>query len=504
MKKVKKLLALVMAMTMVLGMAISVSAAPSTETATATVKGIDEANATVEAYQLVYYDAEKQDYDVTDGAKLHGYTVGSREADVVAELAKNVGDLGDPVLLTNDGSGEYKASLTAGTYLIIVTGTGSTLYNPMLMSLEVKYPDGTEGGEVNADDWFVESSEVYAKSTGVTVDKIIVDEEGNQIGDNGKYDDVYAGTEVFFELSGTIPSYSEAYENVVYTLTDDLGTGLTIKEEDIEEVKANIENDLVERFGGDISSIANVNVTAQQIVITFNSSFILQQADEKNRDFTVMYSATVTGEASNFDPSTNTVKVTYTRNPGETVESTPVETNHYTFDLEDILYKVDAEDGRKLEGAEFELTAEDGKVFTATSDENGEILFTGLDEGTYTLKETKAPTGYSLPVDIEYTLRITAYYETNNTLDHFNVRVEQNDTFYTTIQYRLVDGGGGHPALSIVGNQGPDSVDIKNTKLASLPSTGGIGTTIFTIGGCAIMIAAAALYFVNRRKSEEN
>ena len=119
MKKVKKLLALVMAMTMVLGMAISVSAAPSTETATATVKGIDEANATVEAYQLVYYDAEKQDYDVTDGAKLHGYTVGSREADVVAELAKNVGDLGDPVLLTNDGSGEYKASLTAGTYLII-------------------------------------------------------------------------------------------------------------------------------------------------------------------------------------------------------------------------------------------------------------------------------------------------------------------------------------------------------------------------------------------------
>ena len=45
---------------------------------------------------------------------------------------------------------------------------------------------------------------------------------------------------------------------------------------------------------------------------------------------------------------------------------------------------------------------------------------------------------------------------------------------------------------------------IPNTKLASLPSTGGIGTTIFTIGGCAIMIAAAALYFVNRRKSEEN
>ena len=48
------------------------------------------------------------------------------------------------------------------------------------------------------------------------------------------------------------------------------------------------------------------------------------------------------------------------------------------------------------------------------------------------------------------------------------------------------------------------TTSLTNTKLSSLPSTGGIGTTIFTIGGCVIMIAAAALYFVNRRKSEEN
>ena len=44
-------------------------------------------------------------------------------------------------------------------------------------------------------------------------------------------------------------------------------------------------------------------------------------------------------------------------------------------------------------------------------------------------------------------------------------------------------------------------VGIQNTKISSLPSTGGIGTTIFTIGGCAIMILAAGLYFASRRKS---
>ena len=42
-----------------------------------------------------------------------------------------------------------------------------------------------------------------------------------------------------------------------------------------------------------------------------------------------------------------------------------------------------------------------------------------------------------------------------------------------------------------------------NTKLASLPSTGGIGTTIFTIGGCLIMVIAAGLFFASRRKASK-
>ena len=61
------------------------------------------------------------------------------------------------------------------------------------------------------------------------------------------------------------------------------------------------------------------------------------------------------------------------------------------------------------------------------------------------------------------------------------------------------------------GDKIPDNLDAEltgeaemaDTKLASLPGTGGIGTTIFTIGGCAIMIAAAGLFFATRKKAEK-
>ena len=46
------------------------------------------------------------------------------------------------------------------------------------------------------------------------------------------------------------------------------------------------------------------------------------------------------------------------------------------------------------------------------------------------------------------------------------------------------------------------TIQVKDSKLSALPSTGGIGTTIFTIAGCVIMIAAAGLFFASRKKSD--
>ncbi|MBZ2090012.1 Cna B-type domain-containing protein [Streptococcus parasanguinis] len=82
--------------------------------------------------------------------------------------------------------------------------------------------------------------------------------------------------------------------------------------------------------------------------------------------------------------------------------------------------KVDKEDSKKvLEGAEFTLTDANGAVVaTATSDKNGELSFNTLTEGTYTLKETKAPENYKLD-ETEHAVVVT--YDADKQIYHVTV-----------------------------------------------------------------------------------
>ena len=479
--KLKKVLAAILTATMIMGMSVTTFAAPSTEKAIVTVKNVMEEGVTVTAYQLVYYDDETQQYVVVDAAADKGYTVGEDDAEIVAALAKDTNGLVSTELTETDANGEYTGELTAGTYLILVTDSGSTIYNPMLVSLEVEYPDGVADGEVDANSkYIVNNEEVYAKSTpNVPVTKVITDEEGNIIGEDGTYEDVYSGTRVYFKITGTVPSYSEQYNNdkLTYTLTDTVSEGLTLD--------ADLQETLQTQVG-----IANATVTVegQTITIDYTNDFIMEHGGEAVE---ITYSAVVNGKSVNFDPATNTVNVKYSNSPDSSTDGTPDITRHYTFDLENAMVKVDDDQSTPLTGAEFTLTSTTNTevVITGATDEEGNIKFEGLDAGTYTLKETKAPDGYQLSGK-EYTVIIEPVYE-NDELKSYTVTIKDGEKEIGNIVYTKDDQEGTGTAAKIV-----------NTELSELPSTGGIGTTIFTIGGCVIMIAAAGLYFASRRRQE--
>ena len=107
--------------------------------------------------------------------------------------------------------------------------------------------------------------------------------------------------------------------------------------------------------------------------------------------------------------------------------------------------------------------AEDATTTVITNGE-GKIVVEGLDVGSYHFKETKAPTGYSINTD--------------------GKTIELTQTGVAT---------------AIIKN----SDKLNDTKLNSLPSTGGMGTYLFTIIGVVVMAGAAGAFFISRRKGSE-
>ena len=153
-----------------------------------------------------------------------------------------------------------------------------------------------------------------------------------------------------------------------------------------------------------------------------------------------------------------------------------------------IMTKFDQNEVKKLAGAGFKVKkGNDTLKFTKNTDgvytldptngeeevftgDNGTVTVKGLECGKYTMTETTAPNGYSLNKDVkDFEIKLVAGKTTAE---------EQAD---------VVNGEN----------------SIKDTKLSALPSTGGIGTTIFTIAGCLIMVAAAGLFFASRKRTNK-
>lgn len=127
------------------------------------------------------------------------------------------------------------------------------------------------------------------------------------------------------------------------------------------------------------------------------------------------------------------------------------------------------------------------KLAALTTDLNGEIFVPGLAKGTYYLVETKTNDGYNLlkaPVEVN----IEATYSLTST-----TKTETKDgktTTTTTITNGTTDAG-------------VFTTTVKNSKGFTLPTTGGIGTFVFTFAGIAMMAAAVILLITSKKKKAE-
>ena len=532
----KKIGALLVAAVMVLSMCTAVFADGATlpkpsgdDKASITVKDVEE-NATVKAYRVVepvYTNEGFEKYQKVSNKKV---TIADPVKPTVVEIvniAKGIAEgtitgLTSVTLTRNAQSGDYTTDQAgAGYWVVLVTGNVNKVYNPMLAGVYYSVEGSGSSNELKNDaiyaskKWKLNNVEAHDKSVEVdqTVNKKITQNTAKDI-KNEKGDDIAVDDYTEFEVTATIPGYTAAYTQVTYKITDTLDETLTAENTTEHPVKVYVG-----------ASEANtekytLNVSAHEITVDFDSAYAIANAGSIVK---LTYAAKLTGTTkTNFNANVNKVKVTYSNDPtvgteGKTPTKDTAEkyTYHYTFELDgnvngtgsDVTTEFTktgeekitgaATEHKPLPGAKFILTnTKTGKEYeTDSAETTGALNFKGLDAGEYTLKETKAPKGYSLNSTV-YTVIIATTYNNDGKLNDYTVTIKDGNTLLNEIKYS-------NNGETVKREKENTTVEIKNTKLSSLPSTGGMGTYLFTIIGVVVMAGAAGAFFISRRKGSE-
>ena len=543
-KTMKKLLPLLLAVVMCLAFA----GAALAEVGANTIK-VDGLSAgdTVKYVQVIKWDQENgwvratgfEDlsddvFNAVVGSTTNPGAINDSSAAAIAKLAASMTDGGS---VATGATSWSKNSLDPGLYMVQpVATTADVIYNPLFLAVQA---DGT-GSELNLPLSYDNSG--TAKKSDVTVDKK-TKSQGDTNWAEATTEDV--GDIIDYQVTTTVPTYLESWTNPVFTVSDTLTDGLTFKVGDNDAYTS------ITVKAGDttLAEDTDYKVTkkdAQEWVIEFQDSYLKGRISATT--VTITYQAKITDDAKNVNPETNTVTIDYSRNPNDASDHGTKEdkTTHYTFDIdaglqgdenyttsEIIKVGVDSKGNpiteektysnktkhHPLAGAEFKIYTDSNctqaytnntitadTVFTTT--DMGLVNIKGLDEGTYYLKETKAAPGYMLLTDkLKFT--ITATYKDVAATETCNAYKEL-DTYTVVVSKISADGTetqGGTSTYTLDngtikktddGVAGDVSTEVVNTKGQSLPSTGGIGTTIFYIAGSALVLVAGAALFARR------
>lgn len=382
---------------------------------------------------------------------------------------------------------------------------------------------------------------ITAKTDSPTVVKKVMDEPGDK--DTDSRDDVvswgntadHAINEPFqFAVQALIPAdvNISLYDSYEVTFNDTMSAGITF--DSIESVTINgadipvaTETDAGYQLTRSVDS--ETKVTSLTISISDIKPFLGASGTEVSAStavyVTVIYNAHLNENAitatnhqnAGLDNSNNNqVSLTYSNNPNtDGTGTTAIDTVWvFTYKLEGTKYKNAIQDANKLEGAGFTLyTAEeyaklddsddatvavpvyllkhaDGMHYpVASTTENavtmmltgkdGQFNIKGLDVGSYVLVETQVPSGYNKCADIPITVT-ASHNEVNATSAVTNISMTQSGVSADDLK-----------------------IDVINNAGASLPETGGMGTTVFYIVGAVLVLAAVVLMVTKKRMAAQ-
>lgn len=498
-KAIKKLLATLLAVAMLCAMAVPAFAASSSNDGKITINNaVSGQTYTIYRILELEYDQTNNAYRYTAVAAWNAF-INTRSSDLkvdnatgtvtwvnsdknnnssaIQNFADAAGKWASDNTIANDGSQKASGStvtftdLPLGWYLVV-----SSLSNGAICSI------GTTDKEVT----------INEKNGAPTVDKEVLEDSTNTY---GKGNDADVGDTVTFRA--TIKVTDGDPKN--YVLHDKMSDGLTFK---------GITSVTRTNAGTSTSDTLNENThyTLKQgagVTVDPNCTFELAFKENvlKPNDVVVVEYTAVINEKAVIGSTGNPNEATLEYKDG--TRGTSSSTKTYTWKIDIYKYFQDSAGTKKpLKDATFVLyrqnssnTPEYAKISAdkiewgtekeqatpLTSDKEGKIAISRLDADTYYLEETKAPTGYNpLTSPIEIKIEHSTMNETSAS---------------ATITYK--QQGTEDSATNITSTE--NRVEVENKTGTTLPSTGGMGTTLFYVVGGGLMVAAIVLLVTKKR-----
>lgn len=539
MKKAKKLTGILLLVAMLFMIA---APAMAVQTGTLTINGTTNGK-TYELYKVLDLTQSGDAYSYTVNKDFAGFSIGAMGDKNLVEYIGTLKSDSDAISNLAQALVQYAIEKEISPAdSVAANGTTATA------TLDYGYYVMNPAGGSKADGYYAtmfslntlsgKNTVINVKTEYPTVDKQVQVDDENSASANA----ASIGDEITFTLTSKVPDLT-GYRWYKFVAVDTLSAGLTYQS--VTSIK--IGSITLNKEDYTVTSKANDDDTT---TIRFALPDFVEQNYGAGDEIVITYTAKLNDQASVGDANDNTAKLEYSNDPSYTQnhdrdnndfgdepkgESESSKTETYTTSL--TIHKVDG-DGEPLAGAKFRITGDgvnkvviirdvfeknaDGAYWKLTDgaytttdpttegidqdkydstdtkyakrtvtetieksettnveayvDENGKLTFAGLGAGTYTISEIVTPDGYNNIPDFDITISFNA----------------TEKTFSATSSNGSVTDNGNLLSMNVVNQTG-----------SVLPSTGGIGTTIFYAVGGVLVVGAGVLLITRKRMSVE-